>query len=69
MTRDAILPCQDYLDIVSDFLKQESSEDIITNVLRNVNGVVKTYLPLEMYPTYADKLFDLVSTILSNNLF
>lgn len=68
MTRDAILPCQDYLDIVSDFLKQESSEDIITNVLRNVNGVVKTYLPLEMYPTYADKLFDLVSAILAKNL-
>ena len=68
MTRDAELPAQEYLDIISTFLQTETSEDILSNVLRNVNGVVYNYLPKTMSKEYANKIFDLIQRLLIRHI-
>ena len=68
MTRDAVLPCQDFLEFVSNFMLTETSEDIISNILRKVNSVVYNYLPLSMVKEYANKMFDLIQKLLVRNI-
>lgn len=58
MTRDAIMPCNDYLDFVSQSLLDEPSDELLWNVMMNLPNVIKFFLPQKYQEEYMNKMFN-----------
>ena len=68
LTRDSRMSALEYFDIISESLKNESNEDIIATLLRNVQGIISNYIPLKYYEKYSSIMFDSVTSLLIREL-
>jgi aminopeptidase N len=68
LARDAKISCPEYLDIILVLLEHETNEDILSSTLRNISGLISSYVPLKFYNYYSSQMFDLVSKLLVNNM-
>ena len=68
LVRDARLPAPEYLNFVSNLITKETNEDIIATVLRNVQGIISSYVPLSYYEKYTDKMFKSISELLAREI-
>jgi aminopeptidase N len=68
LTRDAKLSSLEYFDIISNLIRKETNEDILATVLRNVQGIISNYIPLNYYEKYTSIMFDCIVELLTREV-
>ena len=66
--RDSKITSIEYLDITFETIKKEQDEDTVSVLLSYISSVIKTYLPLKCMPKYKKKFFDILKSMLENQL-
>ncbi|KAH3744981.1 Aminopeptidase N [Pelomyxa schiedti] len=66
MVRDAKLPATHFLSAVVEHLTKERNMRLLSAVLLNVGGILSTFVPDAMIPTYAQKLYSAAMSIVNS---
>ena len=64
MMRDSLISGIEYVDLITELLENEYSEDIISPQLRYLGGAIENYIPIEYSEEYSNKVFNLCMNIL-----
>jgi aminopeptidase N len=64
LVRDARFNSLNYLEIVKNYLVEETDQDIFTTTMRHAQGVISNYIPINLYEKYSEEMFNVVLKLL-----
>ena len=63
--RDSVISAVQYMDIINSLLPQETNEDLINFIIRNLYSVVTYYIPHKFHSKYSNIAYKLIYNLLS----